>query len=581
MPWIRLQILFLCLASASYAFAAAEEWELCPGIRLKAPEKIDFTDTEMVLMCGDANLNAWKSVPRSQAIFHMKAFLQVRGYYYPTLDENKERVLVDVGNRTTVDTVEMEGSAANLDLSRFRGIRGQTLTPSLLQATEKRFLRELRAMGHACPKVEVLGFPDLSRLKITINAGPVGTIRDISVEEVEGMDAGVLQRYYAFYPGAIYNERWLDLTVQRIHANGILQNTLFEAKCDSTNVNLLQKNVSGPPRLVTIGFGVNTEKGPAVRASWKHSRVGKMGSPIEVSLTGYYGGRRRNEQEISVYSLWYYLPRPSRYHLKPIASFRHESQASYETLTAKISLAPGFTWDGQNAAGSLYAGPALFGVKTLRGEGRPQTAYLTLGADLSLTSHDFELYRTAPRSGYEIVTGGNFSRRGLLGELTAQSIHLGVHHLWNLGSYDPPLFVLGVRANAATTIAPTDERAGLPPTLRHFLGGSQDLRGFGFQEIPSTKGALTAIYLSTELRLAYLLPWNLQPLVFLDIGKTGSDPLTFDHPWLYSPGAGLRWESPIGSFRVSAAHGLISGTPPPGYTARSHFQLFVSYGEEF
>jgi translocation and assembly module TamA len=206
---------------------------------------------------------------------------------------------------------------------------------------------------------------------------------------------------------------------------------------------------------------------------------------------------------------------------------------------------------------------------------------LTLGADLALTSHDFELYRTSPRYGYEFTMGGNFSRRGWLGELTAQSIRVGLHRLWNLGNFEPPLFVLGVRGSFATTITPSDERANLPLSLRHRLGGSQDLRGFGFQEIPSTSGALTAIYLSTELRLGYWLPWGLQPLAFLDIGKTGSDPMKLDQPWVYSPGLGLRWESPIGAFRASAAQGFVSGTPPAGYSAKSHFQLFISYGEEF
>ncbi len=561
--------------------AQAEEWELCPGVRILAPDKFSLTMTETVLVCGDADVPAWKRVPRSQAVFHLKSFLQDRGYYHTILDESPDRVLVDVGDRTTVEDVVMEGSATAIDLSRFRGIKGEVLTPSLLQETEKRFLKELRSLGHACPKVSVQGFPDSGLVKIEVDAGPVGTISDVIIEPVESMNAAVLNRYHAFYPGAIYNERWLDLTTQRIHSLGVLQNTLFTASCDSTNVGILEKNVAGPPRLVSIGFGLNTEKGLAARATWKHVRVGSTASQAGVSLTGYYGGDRRNEQELAFTGLWYYQNRPSRFHVKPVASFRHESQQAYEVIAGKLQITPGVTWEGQDAGGSLYAGPALIGERTLRGVGRRQSAYLTLGADLSVMSHDFELFRTSPRSGYELTLNGSFSRKGWLGEITAQTMRASIHKLWNLGSFDPPLFVLGMRGSLSTTLTPAAEQTSLPPNLRHYLGGSLDLRGFGFQEIPNANGALTAFYLSTELRLGYWLPWGLQPLVFLDIGKTGSAPAKLDQPWLYSPGAGLRWESPIGAFRISAAHGIVGGTPPAGYTAKSHFQLFVSYGEEF
>lgn len=548
---------------------------------MMAPQEFSLSMTERVLVCGDADLPAWKKVPRSQAVFHLKNFLQDRGYYHTIVDESPKHVLVDVGDRTTVDSIEMTGSAADIDLSRFRGIQGQTMTPALLQETEKRIFKELRSIGHACPKVDVQGFPDSGHMTIHIEAGPVGTISDVIIEPVEGMNAAVLNRYHAFYPGAVFNEKWLDLTVQRVHSLGVLQNTLFTSSCDSTNVGIVEKNVAGAPRLVTIGFGLNTEKGLAARASWKHVRVGSTASQAGVSLTGYYGGWRRNEQELAFTGLYYYQNRPSRFHVKPVISIRHESQEKYELVAARIQLTPGTTWDGQDAGGSFYAGPALVGERTIRGAAKPQFAYLTLGADLTVTSHDFELYRTSPRTGYELTLGGNFSRKGWLGEVTAQTMRAGFHRLWNLGSYDPPLMVFGLRGSIATTISPVSEQATLSPSLRYLLGGSQDLRGFGLQEIPSTIGALSAFYLSAELRLGYLLPWRLQPLVFLDIGKTGSAPMKFDQPWLYSPGAGMRWESPIGSFRFSAAHGFLGSTPPAGYTARSHFQLFVSYGEEF
>lgn len=573
----------VALIIAAFALNAfgAEEWELCPGLRLKAPRHLSFQRTEEVLMCGDPETDAWKRVPRAQAIFHLKTFLQDRGFYFATLDESPSRALVDVGKEARVVKMEAPGAPASFDLSRFWGIVGEILTPTLLQETEKRFLRELRLLGHACPKVKVEGFPATGVIRVEMTPGPVGIIRSVSIAPIEGVKSGSLYRHHAFFPGARFDGDALTLTTQRIHESGIVQNTLFDEKCEGAAVDVHETSTAGPPRIVTLGIGLNTEKGLAAKASWAHARVGDNASPIEIAFTGYYGGRRRNEQQLSASAKWYYRDAPSRFHLRPGLLFRHESQANYDLVSGKIQLLPAFTWDGQYAGGTLTAGPALNGVHTFRGEGRQQAFFLSFGADVALTSHDFELYRNTPRTGYQFTLGGSFSKKSFLADLTAQTVRASFHRLWNIGGFDPALWILGVRGSFAMTVSPSEERSLLPPNLRHFLGGSSDLRGFGLLEAPSAQGALTAAFLSTELRVGHWLPWGLEPLVFFDLGKTGSRPAALDQPWLYSPGAGLRWESPIGAFRVSLAHGFLGGTPPPGYGAKSHFQFFVSFGEEF
>jgi translocation and assembly module TamA len=100
-----------------------------------------------------------------------------------------------------------------------------------------------------------------------------------------------------------------------------------------------------------------------------------------------------------------------------------------------------------------------------------------------------------------------------------------------------------------------------------------DLRGFDRQAVP-LQGAMTAAFLDPEIRFSTVLPLNIEPLLFIDLGLIGSDPWTFDQPLLYAPGGGFRWKSPVGTLRTTLAHGYpvdLAG----GWT------FYFSFGEEF
>jgi outer membrane translocation and assembly module TamA len=98
--------------------------------------------------------------------------------------------------------------------------------------------------------------------------------------------------------------------------------------------------------------------------------------------------------------------------------------------------------------------------------------------------------------------------------------------------------------------------------------------------LPDETGALSAAFLSFEVRLAELLPGGFQPFAFLDGGIFGSKALRFSGPVYYSPGAGLRWESPVGMIRGTLGHGFKAGGNQAG-TKEGHWQFYVSFGEEF
>ena len=108
------------------------------------------------------------------------------------------------------------------------------------------------------------------------------------------------------------------------------------------------------------------------------------------------------------------------------------------------------------------------------------------------------------------------------------------------------------------------------------------MRGFARKSLPrDDTGSLSKGYLGSEIRLNNILPYSLQPLLFVDWGWLGDEAFTFDPTTFWSPGLGLRWQSPIGTVRGSIGHGFAQGQNSDYFDNLSKFQLYFSLGEQF
>jgi translocation and assembly module TamA len=246
---------------------------------------------------------------------------------------------------------------------------------------------------------------------------------------------------------------------------------------------------------------------------------------------------------------------------------------------------PAMDWDVAGLRLEFRAGPAFEYVRTLDGQGPADASFFTVETRLNLMSHLYEHYLREPRSGWEARIETSSRRKGAYSPFSADRVRLVGQSLWNLGRFDPPLAVLGLRGVAETTrLGPGAEGdpTALPPTLRFFLGGDQDIRGFARRQLPpSEQGFLTALYQGVELRAGDVLPYNVQPLVFIDAAMAGRRDLRLDRDVYWSPGAGLRWGSPVGSFRFTFARGYTWRRDPELASIAPHWQFFFSFGQEF
>lgn len=529
------------------------------------------------MICGDPNNDSWKSIPLSQSQFHLKSFLQERGYYHPKFEEKNKNLIINLGKPTYISSLKSVEMITSFSLSKKRKFVGQLLTPKNLTLIEQWSIKQLKAIGFACPVVTSEADSKAGDVLLHLQTGPPQNLVSVDEEEVKGLARGVLRRDDAFKLNRPYNGDLLELTARRTEQEGTILSTHFTTQCTEKGAEVKQKIIPGRPRLLTFSFGANTEQWVVVQGSWKHTRLGKMGSLIDLS---FYGSKQI--QRLDTSGKWYFRSKPSRWHLKPIISFIHDLETQFQTITLHTGISIATSWDDQSKQIQLQVGPDLNYIYTISGAQPGFSRFVSLQYQFEMQSHYYEYYQNSPRTGYDLKSWGSFNDQILLSTVSAQSFNISGKYLWNLKGYDPPLLVTAVRGGFSTTFTHGEEnRDRLPPNYKFYLGGMEDLRGFSRQELPGDKqGALSSFFLSTEVRLASLIPYGFQPFVFTDAGILARKPLKFDTPIYWSPGLGIRWESPIGVIRGTISHGFKVGQSAVGDPS-NHWQYYISFGQEF
>jgi outer membrane translocation and assembly module TamA len=554
------------------AGASAPPQELCPSVTVVGEFHPGLSDLERRLICGDPEPElapeGWRRLPPSQARYNFSNFLQARGYHHPAFSVQDGRLVVSPGEPTRIKALHLRGAPSTLHVERKRNVLGEIMTPERLTELEKWTQGRLKAAGFPCPKAEAEGDTATGTVTLPVQTGPQLPLVQVTTDRVDGLDPGVLRRHDAFTLGDPFNGDLLAITESRIISSGLVESSVFEPTCGPEGVTLRQEVVVGPSRLVSAGLGFSTEGLVQGRINWRNSRLDR--SAHRVDLSAFASSR---EQRLDASLNWYVFEQSPRAFLQPLVALVRNSEVLFETLSFRSKFSFAKTWDFSPLAFRFRTGPALDLLRTYRGVGPRNSRFISLEAELAITSHKFEFWATSPRSGFGALAFVSLAHQGLISDTTVQRVSLRGEWLLNYGEYDPPVWVLGVRAGVGALL--TDDRAGpdtmLPQQYLQYLGGSTDLRGWFRKELSGDGyGALTSAFVGAEGRWADLLPFGFQPIAFLDIGALGQLPFRLDSPVYVSPGAGLRWNSPIGVFRTTLAHGF------PG-----HWQFFFSYGEEF
>lgn len=575
-----LSVVFFWIILFFIGAANAKEYQACETVIFREG-KIVLNKNEQILICGfNEGPEGWKTVPLTQAEFHISAVLQNLGYLTPRFERHDGTLHVWQGPQSEIKSLNVQGADGVLDSTKKRKIIHETLTPAKLNEVEAWANLGVRSRGYACPDIAVVAHGWTGSLHVTTHIGTTKQFGELIAQDITNLDSSVLSRYQPFKTKDLYDIRKTQIMTERMLADGLFQSAFFEKTCLVNTVNLELKTSMGPPRIVRFGVGASTEELPFADLSFRNTRLDDRASSLTAAL---HASPRK--LSLTADSELYWIPKWTQAFLAPRLDIVRKMEPTYETDTSKLGLDLGFKWDLWDLRLIGRGGPSINSVKTRRGVG-PNSNYPTIDASLTLMSH---LYESLLWQQYEGWNASLFFRgqgKGLGSDVDVNRYEFNYKYLWNLQNFDPPLFILGTRVQGifvdANDLSSVETASLIPMDDRIFAGGDQNLRGFPRQGISNNGfGYLSFLYLGFELRLIEELPYRLQPFLLWDLARTSEKRYTLDSTLFVSEGLGLRWLSPFGTLRGSVARGRILAAQPNTMTFTEKWIFFLSFGQEF
>jgi translocation and assembly module TamA len=549
-------LLYIPLVSHAYD-------ELCPAVRIKYLQKLKLDENEKRLLCGDKEVGAYKNIPTYQARYFLQGFLQSRGYQRPVLKIENAVLFADPGSKARVKKVRLEVKDPELKDEVQQELRRlynkKVLSTSTLNSIEAEGIASIRNRGFPCAKITSVA--NIDDNIVTLNADRLyfHKFGNIDKEPIEGLRANALDRFYPFSADDDFNADLLRLTEKRLTRSEVVQGTYFLERCEGKEFDLKQNFIIGPPRTLRYGAGATTEQGPMVRLRWSHNRFHSMAS--QLSATAEASFRIQSVSLLADSFLWHNEPRRS---ILSQAEIIHEDQVKYEQLVYRVRPLMKWTRDAEGFHKTYTLGPSYEGGTYHSSDNADTRSFSTgiIEGNLQWMSHRYEMFDILPQEGELYTFRFDFRHPGLGFEVPLLKMETSAVRAERLTNWGRGTVIGAVRLNAGTSWLNTDKISveSLPPTVKFFGGGSDDIRGFYLSSLPKNNGtgALTRTVAKFELRRTYLFIPSLEAFAFLDGGYFSEEPWQIDTPLYYSPGAGLRWLSPIGMVQGFWARGLSS-----------------------
>jgi outer membrane protein assembly factor BamA len=571
-------ILFFATLLATSARGATK---LCDNIFLEEGD-ITLNGNEKILICGtNKGEEGWADVPLTQAELHLRAILQSAGYSNPHFERNGNSLKVWSGSKNEIKDLKVNVEKDILNPDKKRNIVGENLTSGHLDEVTAWANSEIRSKGYACPNIKVTAQTWDGNVLVNAHTGLQGKISRFDVDNLGDLNMDVMDRYQPFSIGDIYDIRKTQIMSERLLNDGLFQSAFFETTCKDRDINLNLQTSIGRPKILRFGIGASTEETGFIDLTFRNAHLDNMASSVTTTL--HISNRLLS---FVADSELYWFPGWHTVFFGPRFRTERESEPSYQTDSARVGADIGRRWDMWNTRFLARWGPTLNIVNTVRGLGPEDARYPTIDGSLSMMSHNYEAYR---RLQYEGWTADVFFRgqgKGLGSQVNVNRYESEFKYLWNIGQYAPPLFVLGTRLQGiavdAEEVTDDSDITLIPVTERIFVGGDQNLRGFPRLSIDNQRrGFLSFLMAGFELRLIEELPYNIQPFLLWDAGQVGNRRYTLDPPKFISEGGGIRWLSPFGTFRGTAARGRVLNQDETNISYPEQWVFFLSFGQEF
>ncbi|WP_425126839.1 autotransporter assembly complex protein TamA [Burkholderia gladioli] len=496
------------------------------------------------------------------------------GYFSPVVSTDVRNrdgkrsvtVKVDPGPQTDVAGVDLQfkGPVGTEDPKQETAARlafslheGDAFTQSGWDGAKNAALKQLQSYRYLGAKIvssqaRIDSRTRTAKLAVSFDSGPTFTMGALDVSGVRRYPEKIVTNVNPLGVGEIYD-------VQRINElQRQLQNTPYYAsvaidvgddtsKPEDTPVHV--KVSEYPYNSVRGGVGYATDTGPHVQGSYTYLDTFGAAWPLQVS------GRIDQIQQYGQVQLSM-PPSPHGWTNSALASYTNTNVSDVRIYSARLGLQR--TKTSQNID---YSYSIMFYQDRLDQNGAGPTTSRALVPQWSWTRRNVDdpLF---PRSGNLIHAEAGFAVKGVL---TDQSFIRGYargQQYIPIGKRDLIFF----RAELGGVFT-SGGSAGIPASLLFRAGGSNSVRGYGYQSIGNSVdgSVLPTKYLMTgtaEYQHWFNHDWG--AATFFDVG-TATD------AWgerVFYPGVGLgaRWRSPVGPVNVDLAYGLRNRSVRPYLT---------------
>jgi len=379
-----------------------------------------------------------------------------------------------------------------------------------------------------------------ARVYLDFDSGPRYSFGEVSLDQ-DVLEPELLQRYIPFQRGDPFSLGQVIRLQQALNDSNyfeVAEVSPAQPLADSQEIPI---NVSLTPRKnhrYNFGLGYGTDTGARAKFGWKMPRVNRRGhridSEIEVSEIGYNLGANYRVPVLN--------PRTDQL-VYSISKEREKTDSNDSTLSSVgISL--------NHNRGKWRE------VLTLSYE-REAFEVADDSGDSDLLIPGVSWTRTWGQEFINVLDGLRFDIgvRGASASLASDTDFLqlrgSIKFITSLGSRNRLL----VRGSFGTTETPDFDL--LPSSLRFFAGGSQSVRGYGYEDLGPTNdngdvvGGKHLLTGSIEFEHFFNDSWG--AAVFLDAGNA-IDNLNDDLE--QGAGFGFRWKSPVGPVRIDLANAI-------------------------
>jgi outer membrane protein assembly factor BamA len=458
---------------------------------------------------------------------------------------------------------------------------GMTLTDEVEKAEGERAVEILQNHGYPYAQVGIAREPiDAKRARVIVRAdsGTIGFFGPIDIAGNRRVDDRVIRKRLAFAPGELFRRSAIEQTQQRIGTLGLFKSVEIRAHdIDNKPVDVptLITVQEGTPWKWNLGLGYAAGERLGLDARISHLNV--FSSAERIDLQGRISRiERAAEVAFTQNDTWH----PA---LSISLQARHQEidERAFFVMSRGGQAAASWQWTKQFASTVSYAA-------TLERSDVDASLDPLLGLEdgmLSAWSVDLDHRRVTADSPARVLSMHVEQAGGWMpGTFNYFSVAGDARHYRR--AFDGRL-VLASRLRLGS-IDPMGGDADIPLLKRFFLGGSNEMRGWGVYELSPLSasgapvGGKSVLTAAAEVRVPIFK--RLRAAAFIEAGNVWQDPWRIRLGDLrYDAGPGLRFDTPFGLIRIDLGYQLkpldllrIDGKPQ-----RSRWRFNFGIGEAF